>query len=42
MLYLWAQTMTGLTAVVRRNWVRVVWNFLLFHVHRQDNSAFRV
>jgi integrase/recombinase XerD len=31
MFHLWAQTMTGLTAVVRRSRMRIVRNFLLFH-----------
>jgi len=36
MFHLWAQTMTGLTAVVRRNRIQIGRNFLLFPVRREN------
>jgi integrase/recombinase XerD len=38
MFQLWAQTMTGLTATVRRNRMRVVRNFLLFHARGHPST----
>jgi len=38
MFQLWAQTMPRLTAVVRRNRMRVVRNFLLFHARRHPGT----
>jgi integrase/recombinase XerD len=39
MFQLWAQTMTGLTAIVRRNRMRIVRNFLLFHARRHPEPT---
>lgn len=38
MFQLWAQAMSGLTAVVRRNRMRIVRNFLLFHARRHPGT----
>ena len=38
MFQLWVQTMTALTATVRRNRMRVVRNFLLFHARRHPRT----
>ena len=38
MFQLWSQTMTALTAIVRRNRMRVVRNFLLFHARRHPRT----
>ena len=38
MFQLWTQTMTGLTATVRRNRMRVVRNFLIFHARSHPHT----
>jgi integrase/recombinase XerD len=39
MFQIWSQTMTGLTATVRRNRMRVVRNFLLFHARGHPRTT---